>query len=560
MRLASQNCPAFPFSVPVPINMNQNQLTVGVHVPQSSMLSRLRRSRHILGKGMAGLMLLSSFASPANGTTFNWNANYGGTLSWQNHSYWAPDSLLPINLGIIPALQGDIANLNGLTLTGSQTINLNGAVTLGGLNIGSIGNKNSFIIAPGTGGTLTMDNGGVATVNKVGLGTDVIASNMVLTDSVEVDVADGRLALNGLISGAGGITKNGSGTLILGGRVSNTYTGVTTLNNGITLAFPQGQNINMLGATGAAQGTVINSGATFATMNDLDNNAIGTQSTGGWGTISEPFTISGDGYLGQGALRKMMGREQDTLGGAITLASAARVHSDYGTLALTGPITIDQPFTTSGSAGFVNMTGVMTGSETITHYGLSGLQLSNVTAGNIYSGTINSNLGEIRSNTGSATASLNPYGDISALNLRNSALRLNFGATAGTANDGPDSRFSTTAPITMRASLINVDNSAFTNGTNNGSLFDYNVAQTFGSTELLSGGNKIYVRSADAGTISLTFTDLQRSNPGTMLELQIDNLVGGATAEWGASAKHRLINSALEAGPTTVPFVGGWAF
>jgi autotransporter-associated beta strand protein len=540
--------------------MNQNQLTVGVHVPQSSMLSRLRRSRHILGKGMAGLMLLSSFASPASGATFNWNANYGGTLSWQIHSYWAPNSLLPINLGIIPTLQGDIANLNGLTLTGNQTINLNGAVTLGGLNIGSIGNKNSFIIAPGTGGTLTMDNGGVATVNKVGLGTDVIASNMVLTDSVEVDVADGRLALNGLISGAGGITKNGSGTLILGGRVSNTYTGVTTLNNGITLAFPQGQNINMLGATGAAQGTVINSGATFATMNDLDNNAIGTQSTGGWGTISEPFTISGDGYLGQGALRKMMGREQDTLGGAITLAGAARVHSDYGTLALTGPITIDQPFTTSGSAGFVNMTGVMTGSETITHYGLSGLQLSNVTAGNIYSGTINSNLGEIRSNTGSATASLNPYGDISALNLRNSALRLNFGATAGTANDGPDSRFSTTAPITMRASLINVDNSAFTNGTNNGSLFDYNVAQTFGSTELLSGGNKIYVRSADAGTISLTFTDLQRSNPGTMLELQIDNLVGGATAEWGASAKHRLINSALEAGPTTVPFVGGWAF
>lgn len=503
-------------------------------------------------------MLVCTLGWTAQGASGDWGVTQSGApgiYSWQHLYNWN----IPgqhISPSAIPNAIGDVASLNLINIVGRQTINLNGAVTLGTLNIGDTNGTDSFIIAAGTGGSLTMNNGGTAAINKTGLATDVISSGMVLTNPVTIDIDDGRLFLSGIISGAGGITKNGSGTLLLGG--ANTFTGVMTLNDGITLAFPQGNNLNVWGASGAGQGTVVNAGATFASGGDYSGNA-GVETTEGWGASgTEPLTINGNGYLGQGAIRKMFGREQDTLGGAVTLGSASRIQTDSGTLALTGPIDVNQALTISGASGTVLLNGTMSGASTITHYGVSALQLSNVSAGQTYSGTINSNLGEIRSNTGVATANLNPYQDITALNLRNSALRLNFGNGAGTPNDGPNSRFSPTAPLSMRASQINIDNASFNATAAN--LFDYAVAQTFGATTLESGGNKVSVRSADAGSITITFTNLLKPNAGTMLELQIDNLSGGATAEWGASAKHRIVNSALEAGPTTVPFVGGWAF
>lgn len=491
--------------------------------------------------------------------TVEWGVSQSGlpgTYSWQHLYNWTSDGI-HASPAAVPNAIGDIANLNLKTLLGNQTINLDGAVTLGTLNLGDAGGKRSYIIAAGTGGSLTFNNGGTALITKTGVVTDVISSNISFADPVTINVVDGRLALTGVLSGAGGFTKEGTGTLLLGAAAANTYTGVTTLNNGITLALMQGNALNALGGIAAGQHTVINNGATFATGNDLDAATPGLQTTGGYGTVSEPFTINGNGYLGQGALRKIMGREQDTLGGAITLGSASRIQSDYGTLALTGAMIVNQDLTISGAAGTVSLAGVMTGSNTITHYGLTALQLSGVTPSNTFSGAIVSNLGEIRSNTGVAIAADNPYGQISSLSLKNSFLRLNFGNTAGTANDGPDSRFSTAAPISMRASMINIENASFS-GTST-TFFDYAVSQTFGALSIDGGANRIYTRSADAGSVTMTFASITKPNAGTNFQLSIDSLTGGATAEWGASAKHRLINTALEAGPA-VPFVGGWAY
>ena len=513
-------------------------------------------SRKAVTPAMTFLAMLSWQATPAgHAAEVDWGVSQSGlpgTYSWQHLYNWNADGLHQTSAAIPNAI-GDIATLNLLNLLGNQTINLNGAVTLGTLNLGDATGQQSYTIAPGAGGSLILNNGGTAAINKSGIGSDVISSNVTLTSPVIIDVADGRLTLSGLLSGAGGITKNGTGTLILAGGASNTYTGVTTLNNGITLALMQGNGLNALGTTAAGQHTIINSGATFATANDLDNPGVGVQTMGGYAN-NEIFVINGDGYLGQGAIRKMMGREQDTLGGAITMGSAARIQGDFSTLSLSGTFNVSHVLTASGASGFVSLGGVVSGSADIIHYGISGFRMQN--NGNTYSGTLTSNLGEIRADTGDTTTGVNPYSNLSALNLRNSALRLVFAQAAGTAPNVANNRFSTTAPISMRSSLINLENSGFTAG---GSLITYDAAQAFGVTTLESGGNKIYFRSAAlaSGSVTMTFADLIKPNPGTTLEFQIDSLTAG---ELGTSTKHRIINSALEAGPTTVPFLGGWAY
>lgn len=519
---------------------------------QSNLLQWFRNTARIPTAATIVLLLASGMVNSNAATIVDWGVSQSGTpgvYSWQLLSNWNATGAHATTTALPNAI-GDTANLNLVNPSGNQTINLNGAVTLGALNIGDISGQQSYILAAGTGGSLAMNGGGAATITKSGIGTDVISSNIALTDTTTIDVQDARLALTGVLSGAGGLVKNGDGTLIL--RGVNTYTGVTTLNDGITLIATFADNGAVFGATGGAQGTVVNSGATLAIAND--QSAAAGLTGGGASLNTEPITLNGNGFRNMGALRNMFGRESNQFTGAITLGSASRVQSDASTLTLSGAINVNQDLMASGT-NFVTLSGAVSGSNDITHYGSSGLQLSNVTAGQTYSGTINSLMGEIRSNQVSgATAADNPYNDITALNLRNSVLRLNFANAAGGAGNGANSRFSTTAPISMRASQIYVDNASFS-GTST-TFFDYAVAQTFGTTTLNSGHNRIGFRSADTGSVTLTFADILNPNPGTVLELHVDNLSGAAL---GTAAKHRILNTTLEAGGI-VPFVGGWAY
>ncbi|MBR7512612.1 autotransporter-associated beta strand repeat-containing protein, partial [Mycobacterium tuberculosis] len=88
--------------------------------------------------------------------------------------------------------------------------------------------------------------------------TGAIAGDITNNGALISNVA-GNTALGGTISGSGGLTQAGNGTLTLTGN--NTYTGPTTINAGGTLQVGNG------GATGAIGGSVVNNGSLVASSN-----------------------------------------------------------------------------------------------------------------------------------------------------------------------------------------------------------------------------------------------------------------------------------------------------
>lgn len=510
-------------------------------------MKTIRKHRQLLGWFMTLLMALSAPLQSLRAATVDWGVSQSGlpgTYSWQHLYNWNAAGLHQSPL-LIPNAISDIANLNLVNLSGNQTINLDGAVTFGTLNIGDTTGHQSFTLAAGTGGTLTLNGGLASAINKLGLGTDIISSNIALTGAapLTVDVATGSLALTGVISGSGGITKTGDGTLVL--RGANTYTGVTNINGGQLLMLPTANDGAVLGSVTAGNNTVVAAGATLA----LGPDAAGS---GGIGNPAELYTINGDGFRKSGAIRNFMSANGSVITGVVTMGSAFRIQSEQ-----TGGITLSAAFNvnntlTAGGIGAVTLSGLVSGSSAINHYGLGAFRFSNATTANTYSGAISSTLGEIRAQDG--TTAFQPYGGVTALNLKNSWLRIGMGAGATAAN--ANSRFSTTAPITMTASQIYLDNTAF--NANTGSQQTTAIAQALGAVTINDGLNRIGMRAAGTGgSITLTLASLAKPNAGTTLELLSDNAATGNFL--GVTAQNRILNTALEGG-AVVPFVGGWAY
>jgi autotransporter-associated beta strand protein len=106
----------------------------------------------------------------------------------------------------------------------------------------------SYTIAPGSGGTITLQAAGGATVSVVS-GNHTITAPLVLSNGANfATAASTRLAIGGSISGSGGFTKSGSGIVELSG--TNSYTGDTTVTGGKLIvhnasALPDGGNLTI---------------------------------------------------------------------------------------------------------------------------------------------------------------------------------------------------------------------------------------------------------------------------------------------------------------------------
>ncbi len=234
---------------------------------------------------------------------------------------------------------------------------------------------------------------------------------------LDVDVSlvmtgDANKTMDGVIAGAGTVTKQGSGTLTLG--ATNTYTGITTVSEG-TLVL---NDADAYGANATATGMTLGDGTTLEVLaaiadfvpgitltgnatieiptagtdidEDIDNGGYNLTITGG-----ESVTLSGI-ISGAGGLTLNMDAVTDvvTLGGANTYTGITRINTGMLTTAIGAERIADtSPVNIAGSAANAGLTigvsetiGSLSGSGNIT---MAGLTLTiNQTTNTTYSGVI----------------------------------------------------------------------------------------------------------------------------------------------------------------------------
>ncbi len=233
-----------------------------------------------------------------------------------------------------------------------------------------------------TGNSITLA-GSISDSATGGLNTISIAIATTAVRTITVTSSSETLTITSVVSGAGGISKAGSGTLRLSGV--NTYSGATTISAG-TLTAAANQ------AMGTAAGsTSITAGATLAFDGGI------TYST------AEAVTVNGTGVGGNGAVLNVSGA--NSFAGAITLGSASTIGSTASSLTASGAIVNGGFLMTTGGAGNIALSGVVSGTGGLTKNGTGTLTLSGASA-NTYSGATTVNTGGLDLNK---TAGVNAF-------------------------------------------------------------------------------------------------------------------------------------------------------
>ena len=346
--------------------------------------------------------------------------------------------------------------------------------------------------------TAALELGSLTVLRATGTGMFVLGGTNA-DNKVSGVIADGSGSFAG---GLAAITKNGTGSWTLTG--DNTYSGATAVSAGV-LAIG---NTTALGTDAA--GTTVADGAELRIQ-------------GGLTVASEAITVNGTGISANGALRNFSG--DNALGGAVTLASDAKIVATAGKLTLTGGVTSTDKNLTIGGAGDVTIdtTGLNLGAGSLTMSG-TGILLLNVA--NTYSGVTMISTGTVKignaGSLGSGAVSVAAAGTLDLNNLTvTNAITLASGATLTGGSISTSS-----APTTGTLDVVLTGSSDLVK-TDSGRL-ELTGASTFTGATNLSAGTVAISDFGNGTTASpLGITDL--TEPSKLV------LSSGATLEFNGS-------------------------
>ncbi|WP_154081063.1 autotransporter-associated beta strand repeat-containing protein [Brucella abortus] len=304
----------------------------------------------------------------------------------------------PATIGNTISGTGSVSVLGG-TVTFSVANSYTGGTTLAGgttivtadANLGAVGTN----VALNNGATLRFG----ANLDATHSFTHALQLGTVASDVGTLDTDGHDVAMSGVISGAGGLMKSGTGTVTLSG--ANSYTGGTKVSAGTlvvandntgggttTVDAGAGLQIGTGGTSGSLAGDIANNGALVVNRSDALNLAGAISGTGsltknGAGTL----TLSGaNSYTGattvSAGILTLTG--DNTGGGTTTVDARAELHIGTGGASgsLAGNIVNDGALVVDRS-GVIGLSGVISGAGGLMKSGTGTVTLSGV---NTYTG------------------------------------------------------------------------------------------------------------------------------------------------------------------------------
>ncbi|MCZ2341942.1 MAG: autotransporter-associated beta strand repeat-containing protein, partial [Bacteroidales bacterium] len=425
-----------------------------------------------------GATLVVSADGLVNTTTANTNGILGGYVLVGNNWGFNSSNVITGFTSYQTDINDTSSTTQNLGLTGAGALTANR--TQNSLKILSSGSSQSLDI--GSGQSLSLSSGGLlfSGANDYSISNGTLGVGAAATSNNDLKVfvtAAGKLSIGSAIAngnGANGLTKAGTGTLILTG--SNTYTGTTYLNQG-TLS------IGAADALGSGASLVLNGGTleVTETISLAKSGGIALGVDGGTLSVASGKTLTLSNNLVNG-----LATYTDTTLGSLTKSGA-------GTLVTTDSNTYTGA--TVLSDGVLSVSSIKDGAELYNgNYGAGGSAASGIGASTGSYRNLVFNGGTLRY-TGAATSS-------------------NRGFTIGTAGGTVDA--SGTGALNLTGTDI------FLSGTN--------TARTFTLAGTNTGNNTLAGAIADNGTGA---TALTKSGAGTWVLTGTSTFSGATTVNTG---------------------------